>query len=452
MKLLKWLLVIVATFGVALTLYLTVFFDSNSLKVEIVKAVKQQTGRELVISQELSWTLLPQLGLELSGVTLANPAGLTPKPMLEVKDARLQVALRTLLSQKIEVVRLSLDGVVMHLVTLKDGRSSFDGLLGQVGAEKTAPAMNGNAAANTEANAEANAKPTANAVNPTADTLGPADKGVSLGGIDIQEITITNVQIHHEDERLGQSHTLALDSFSLTGFTLGAFAPFTFSVKLLTPELSLSSVGSGELKLSPELDIVMVDKLNLTTTMEGQLFPDKPLTSALTLTGQIALDKKQLTAQVNQLTVGELQANATVKVNYAQAVPKVTVDIKAGDILLDKLLPRAAVKKQGESASNNTNNSENKSKALAGGAAKEPDLRGLKSVDLQLTLTATALKYAKVALQNLQLRLTTEQGVLDISALSADLYQGKLVAKARIDGRSSPATYQFDKQLTDVQL
>ncbi|MGL4938879.1 AsmA family protein, partial [Shewanella sp.] len=178
MKLLKWLLASVVSLVVAVTLYLTVFFDPNTLKAEIINGVKQQTGRDLVISNQLSWNFLPVLGIQLNGVTLSNPAGLTPQPMLDIKVAMLEVALRPLLSQKIEVVRLSLDGVVMHLVTGKDGRSSFDGLIAQ--------------------DVKAKTKATGNANGITAPAAEPKEgvKGPELARIDIQDISITNVQIH----------------------------------------------------------------------------------------------------------------------------------------------------------------------------------------------------------------------------------------------------------------
>jgi len=418
MKLLKWLLAIVVSLVVAVILYLTVFFDPNTLKAEIINGVKQQTGRDLVISNQLSWTFLPVLGIQLNGVTLSNPQGLTSQPMLDVKVAMLEVALWPLLSQKIEVVRLSLDGVVMHLVTGKDGRSSFDGLIAQD--VKIKAKVNGT---------------TAPAAEPEKGVKGP-----ELAGIDIQDISITNVQIHRQDALLGQSQTLALERFTLHGFSLGTFASFTYKGQYLTSDMNLRSVGAGELNVSRDLALVVVDNLTMTTSVAADVLQANPLTSVIKLTSQIALDKKQLSAEISQLSVGDLQAAGSLTLNYAPPVPKFTVIMQTDELLLDKLLPSAASAE------------EEASTELSGPAPKEPDLSGLARFDLQLTLAATAVKYAKLAMQNLQLQLNVEHGVLDISSLTADLYQGKLLAKARVDGRRSPATYQFDKQITDVQL
>lgn len=70
MKFIKWLLALLVTLVVAVTLYLTVFFDPNDFKPEIVNAVKKQTGRELVIGDDLSWTFFPTVGINLGDFTL----------------------------------------------------------------------------------------------------------------------------------------------------------------------------------------------------------------------------------------------------------------------------------------------------------------------------------------------------------------------------------------------
>ncbi len=69
MKVVKWILGIFAVLFLGLVLYLTLLFDPNDFKPQIVDAVKKQTGRELVISQDLNWTFFPTLGIELGGIS-----------------------------------------------------------------------------------------------------------------------------------------------------------------------------------------------------------------------------------------------------------------------------------------------------------------------------------------------------------------------------------------------
>ncbi|MCA1895752.1 AsmA family protein, partial [Shewanella putrefaciens] len=116
MKLIKWFLAILVTLALLVTLYLTVFFDPNDFKPEIVNAVKKQTGRELVIADDLSWTFFPALGINLGGISLSNPEGFTPKSMLDVNKAVAEVALIPLFRKEIQVAQLSLDGANINLV------------------------------------------------------------------------------------------------------------------------------------------------------------------------------------------------------------------------------------------------------------------------------------------------------------------------------------------------
>ncbi|MFA0373024.1 AsmA family protein, partial [Vibrio sp. 10N.222.54.F6] len=72
MKLLKWFFVAMLGLIAALVLYITLIFDPNNFKPQIVEVVKEKTGRDLAINSDLSWTFFPSLGIKLGGVTLSN--------------------------------------------------------------------------------------------------------------------------------------------------------------------------------------------------------------------------------------------------------------------------------------------------------------------------------------------------------------------------------------------
>ena len=54
--------------------------------------------------------------------------------------------------------------------------------------------------------------------------------------------------------------------------------------------------------------------------------------------------------------------------------------------------------------------------------------------------------------QNWQMKMAVNKGVLTLSSLTADLYEGKLALSAKLDGRKAVPTYVFDKKLTGVQI
>ena len=409
MKFIKWLLALVVTLILLVTVYLTVFFDPNDFKPEIVDAVKKQTGRELVIADDLSWTFFPVIGINLGGVSLSNPEGFTPKAMLEVNKAVAEVALMPLFSQQIEIAELSLDGATINLVTRKNGTSSFDGLSGDNSKKAATPA------AETSSNAKLN--------------------DINIGGI-----SITNTQINMIDEAKKQTQVFTLKSFTLGEFALDTFAPIAFEFSATMPDMTVSSEGKGELKLSRDFTQLVVNGLKIDTVVEGESIPNKKLETSISLATQIALDKQQLSVDIAQLTAASITAAGKVGVNYATKIPQINADFQVGDIDLDTLLPKtetAAATEQAPAAST---------------PAVEPDLSALKQLDVKLKLTVKSIKVANLSTQNWLMDVGIKNGVLDLTKLNADLYQGKLLVSAQVDARQAVASYQFDKKVTGVQI
>ncbi|MDT3308999.1 AsmA family protein [Shewanella vaxholmensis] len=409
MKFIKWLLALVVTLILLVTVYLTVFFDPNDFKPEIVDAVKKQTGRELVITDDLSWTFFPVIGINLGGVSLSNPEGFTPKAMLEVNKAVAEVALMPLFSQKIEIAELSLDGATINLVTRKNGTSSFDGLSGDNSKQAATPATE----------MSSNAK---------------------LNDINIGGVSITNTQINMIDEAKKQTQVFSLKRFTLGEFTLDTFAPIAFEFSATMPDMTISSEGKGELKLSRDLTQLVVNGLKIDTVVEGESIPNKKLETSISLATQIALDKQQLSVDIVQLTAASITAAGKVGVNYATKIPQINADFQVGDIDLDTLLTKtetAAVTEQVPAASTQ---------------AVEPDLSALKQLDVKLKLTVKSIKVANLSTQNWLMDVGIKNGVLDLTKLNADLYQGQLLVSAQVDARQAVASYQFDKKVTGVQI
>lgn len=83
MKLLKILLygfgglvLLLVVAGVAATL----FVEPNQFKPQIVKAVKDQTGRDLDIQGDLALSVFPWLGVKIGPTRMSNPRALAISP------------------------------------------------------------------------------------------------------------------------------------------------------------------------------------------------------------------------------------------------------------------------------------------------------------------------------------------------------------------------------------
>jgi AsmA protein len=391
----KWLLAVVAGFIAVAAFYLLVMFDLNDFKAEIITKVEQQTGRELQIAGDIGWTIYPSLGVSLTDVKLSNPKGFAPEQMLEVSELTAAVALMPLFNKDLQIQQLHLDGVTANLVTRKDGSSSMDGLT----ADK--------AAATTE--------------------TGPA----TSQQLQLQDLSISNLQLNLLNEGSPEQR-LTLKSLKLSDFKANEWAPLDFELVVLSGQTQLDVKGSAKLQLSENNQLVQLKDFVVETDFTG--VPVKQLSLETEL--KLALDKKQLEWQWKKLQLDEIKGSGELSVNYAkQAVIK--LDLELDDV---------------DTASYIGENSADQAGATNQQSSAEPDLSALRQFDLDLKLVVNSFKAAGLQTENLQLALTNKAGLVQIQNASADLYQGKVLAKATLDARKTPLSYSFNKQLSGLAL
>jgi len=130
--------IVVAVF-VALALILTLVFDPNQYKPEIIKLVKEKTGRDFKIEQKIGWSFFPRLGIEAGGVELGNAAGFGKDPFARVEAAGVHVAFLPLLTGRIEVSSVYLRGVKVNLAKNPAGKTNWDDLVPAEGKKPPVP-------------------------------------------------------------------------------------------------------------------------------------------------------------------------------------------------------------------------------------------------------------------------------------------------------------------------
>lgn len=134
-KILAWLIGLVLVLIILAAVLLPRFFDPNDFRGQIADTVREQTGRELTIEGDLKLSVIPWLGVSIGRTTLSNDPAYGDEPMLAVEDASVGVKLMPLISRRIEVSEIRLDGLRLNLV--RDARgSNWDSL---VAAEEDAP-------------------------------------------------------------------------------------------------------------------------------------------------------------------------------------------------------------------------------------------------------------------------------------------------------------------------
>ncbi len=123
---------------IVLALSLTLLFDPNDYKDEIIKAVKDQTGRELRIEGKLGWSFFPWVGIETGKLELGNAPGFGPEPFARLDGAGAKVKLLPLLRKQIVVDTVFLDGLKLNLAKNAAGKTNWDDLVKPSTTEKPA--------------------------------------------------------------------------------------------------------------------------------------------------------------------------------------------------------------------------------------------------------------------------------------------------------------------------
>ena len=203
----------IAAIGIAVLL---ANFDANKFKSDLAGAVKDRTQRTLAIDGTIKLAFFPSIGIELGRLRLSEPnAG---AEFAAVNSARVSVELLPLLSKRIVVDRVAIDGLRANLISREGGGSNFDDLLGGPGAKE----------------------------GKTND----AAPGLSL---EVAGIDISNTELQWSDEA-NKSQFVIKDLQLKTG-KLSAATPSKFELALhlaaKQPELDVQISASGSLSLDP---------------------------------------------------------------------------------------------------------------------------------------------------------------------------------------------------------
>ena len=130
----RLLKVLLGVFGAAVLLLVVavaailLLVDPADYKDEIAAAIENETGRSAQIGGEISLSLFPTIGLQVAQITLGNPPGFGTEPFLEVGSAAIGARVMPLLSRRLEVTTLRLEGLHLNLQRLADGSTNWEGL------------------------------------------------------------------------------------------------------------------------------------------------------------------------------------------------------------------------------------------------------------------------------------------------------------------------------------
>jgi AsmA protein len=227
---------------------IALLLDSERVRDELAAAVLAQTGRELRIAEPVELSYFPWLGASLRGVSLGSPPGFGDEPLARVGALRVGVRVLPLLSGRVELGALVLDGLELNLVRDASGAENWRGPTGGAAA-----AVAGEPAATTP--------------------IGSDGRGLAaflLGGVEL-----TGGRVSWRDQRAGVRHLVDDIALRTGAVAPGLAVPVRFGARLVTetPQRAIRLEGTANLSLGDDYATLAMPDLALTATGQGEGLP-----------------------------------------------------------------------------------------------------------------------------------------------------------------------------------
>jgi AsmA protein len=455
---------VVALLGVALVVvWLTV--NPNNYKGRIAAAVKESTGRELKLTGDIKLSVFPWVALELGPASLGNPPGFGDEPFLSLDKASVRVKLLPLLSKRLEVGRIEIDGLDLRLRKNAQGKGNWEG------AESTASAKAGvdHPADGPEWRLLANIRvqqgrasyegASIEKLNLETGSLSGGRIPASLSfdartasgeqlslkakfdlGLDVaQQLSINALNLNGTRSTVGERPVeWGLSSPAITlNLSRQALSIPAFSVAYSSAHLTGSAQGTqildalsatGSLTLAPVVPRELAPRLGITLP---PMRDPKTLTQ-LSASTEYSYGAKALGLTNLQVRLDDTQLKGNIKLLTAEN-NALRFDLAVDQIDLDRYrAPDAPA-------------------APASRAAEKPG-KDDKPLDASGTLTLKAAQVARLNLTNLRVTLAAKDQVMRLFPIEAQLDGGRYSGDITLDSRSAIPTLSLDEHLSGVDM
>ncbi|MGZ8241540.1 MAG: AsmA family protein, partial [Methylobacter sp.] len=484
------LLIIIIVFG------LIIFINPNSFKPEIAAAVKDKTGRELILESDLKLAIFPRLGLSTGKVALSNAPGFQDKAFATIEESHINVKLLPLLSKKIEVDHIVLKGLALNLAKNKQGANNWDDLTVSEITQSTTPAPG--LSKETETGTQ------------TAFTIG--------------SISLENGRINWNNQQTGKH--IEIKDFNLESDQFIFDEPADLDISFVIfhpPSKRTESVKlATELTVNKKLDNFMFNQTDLQATASDDNIPGKSLTAMLTIPAMAVDITKQIakvtglqikSADINisaaeitgnsikdqpsfagPVTVAQLSPVKVMKqlgitppvMRNADALSSLTMSfnlqatagsadlqnlvmtldetqIKGSASIKDFSLPAIAFNLNADAidadrylppekaADKSSKPLASPAAAVAAGASLFP-VETLRKLNANGELSLGKLKINSLNMQDIRLKLSAKNGIVTTQQTVNQFYQGSYAGNLNLDARSNVPVLSLNEKITQVQI
>jgi AsmA protein len=304
--------IVLALFAI-LVIAITLLVDPNDYRGDVEDAVRDATGRELRIDDDLSLSFFPWLGVETGRVALGNAEGFEGD-FFSLQSADVRLRLLPLLRRQVEVAEIRVDGLRLNLAVNAEGVSNWDDLAPDVDEEAELP--------------ETEAEP-----------FDPSDlDNLRIGGLRIRDAALS----WHDDS--SGLHAEIIDwSLRLGEIRWGEPLDFRTGLdfRLNEPDMSGRFEGEGVLQaLLGEENLVRLNDLTLRLDLQGDELRVSPLALRLNWP-ELLLDLDADTLAIESFTgrVADMPLSGRLSVQALSGDPRVEFGLESGDFPATALAP-----------------------------------------------------------------------------------------------------------------
>lgn len=179
---------------------------------------------------------------------------------------------------------------------------------------------------------------------------------------------------------------------------------------------------------------ISLPQLGITVTATSPNLPGKSISGSLNGSASVNGAKQQAQANLSG-KVSDSTIKAVVSVN-GFAPPGVTFDVDIDQLDLDRYAPQGAAAPAGG----------------AGGADKSIDLTALRSLRANGKLRIGSLKVANLKASNVRLDFKANGGRVEVSPLSANLYQGSMNGALSVNAAQAVPSFAIKQNLSGVAI
>lgn len=389
---------------------LVMLVNPNDFRHYIVEQVDKKSGYQLEFNGDMRWHVWPTLSIITGPISLTAPNAITP--VLSAENMRLDVELWPLISHKLSVEQIVIDGAVIRKTP------------------ESEPKIHTNAPV---------------APGGTAPSSSPTEKTNWL--LDIEKINISNSLVIWQT---------AKDEFNLRNINL--------SLKK-SDKKQIAAKFSGNLNKNQQ-ELIFdtradIDLSNINQKISGKLTQFDYKLSGVDLPengieGQITSDflyskGKIENASLSNLLIKANESSLTGNISIQLTdIPKVAIELVSDKLDLDNLLGTAAA--DSNSTAETNNNRIGVKPVISGSNTQQYDLSGLQSFTADINLAINHLVYRGMTVTDVVFEAQNQAPRFSVAKLQGKAFGGDFSLPVTLNYRSTPAYVSAKPKFNHIDL